>query len=230
MRNVHGKRYRSALEALGKGDHDWSEAIRLLLSTPAAQFDESVELSLHLNVDPKQSDQMVRGVVQLPNGSGKKVSILAFTHRPEEALQAGAAYAGLEDFAQKIREGWMDFDVAVATTDAMKEIKSLARILGPRGLMPNPKSGTVSDNLAECIDLLKRGRVEFKMDKGANVQLGVGKRSFGATKLVENAEAALQAIVAIRPNEFKGRLVRSVTLSTTMGPGAKIRSSLFAKF
>jgi large subunit ribosomal protein L1 len=230
MVKVHSKRYRSAIEKLGDGNHDWGEAIRVLLETPEAKFDESVEMALHLNVDPKQSDQMVRGIVQLPHGSGKKVTILAFTHRPEEALQAGATYAGIADLAQKITEGWLDFDVAVATTDAMKEINTLARILGPRGLMPNPKSGTVSDNLVECIDLLKKGRVEFKMDKGANVQLGIGKRSFGAEKLVENAEAALQAIVAIRPKDFRGRLVRTVTVSTTMSPGLRIRSSLFAKF
>lgn len=228
---AHSKRYRLALEKLGEAKtYEWQEAMQTLTDMPAARFDETVELALQLGVDPKQSDQMVRGIVQLPNGSGKKVTILAFTSHPEEALKAGATYAGLEDLAAKIKEGWLDFDVAIATTEAMKEIKSLARILGPRGLMPNPKSGTVTDKLVECIESLKKGRVEFKMDKASNIQLGIGKRSFGAQKLVENAEAAMQAVVAGRPSAFKGKFIRSVTVSSTMSPGLRLKPALFAKF
>ncbi|RME73487.1 MAG: 50S ribosomal protein L1, partial [Verrucomicrobia bacterium] len=159
------KRYRAALELVDrKAEYPLSEAIALLKKMPQARFDETVEMAFRLGVDPRQGDQMVRGTVTLPHGSGKKVTVLAFTTDSDAAREAGADYAGLEDLIEKIKEGWLDFDVAVATPEAMKEVRQIARVLGPKGLMPNPKSGTVSPDLAEAIKAVKAGRVEFKMD------------------------------------------------------------------
>jgi len=185
---------------------------------------------LHLAVDPRQSDQMVRGIVQLPHGNGKEVRIIVFTNKPEEALKAGAREAGMAELMEKIKGGWLDFDVAVATTEAMKEVKALARILGPKGLMPSPKAGTVTEDIVGCVEALKKGRVEFKMDKAANVQLGIGKRSFGVEKLKENAEAALEAIKHARPSVFRGKFVLGAAISATMSPSLALQESLFAKF
>ena len=227
----HSKRYRSALEKLEAGKlYELKEAFEALLALPAAKFDETVELALHLAVDPKQSDQMVRGVVALPNGNGKEVRIIAFTNKPEEALAAGAREAGMTELIEKVKGGWLDFDVAVATVDAMKEVKTIARVLGPKGLMPSPKAGTVTDNVVACIEALKKGRVEFKMDKAANVLLGIGKRSFGVEKLLANAEAALEAIKHARPAVFKGRFVLNAAVSATMSPSLTLKDALFAKF
>ena len=183
---IHSKRYRSALEQLDAGKtYELAPALEALLKLPAPKFDETVELALHLAVDPRQSDQMVRGIVQLPHGNGKEVRIIVFTNKPEEALKAGAREAGMAELMEKIKGGWLDFDVAVATTEAMKEVKALARILGPKGLMPSPKAGTVTEDVVSCVEALKKGRVEFKMDKAANVQLGIGKRSFGVEKQMD---------------------------------------------
>lgn len=228
---VHSKRYRSALEQLEAGKtYDLSTALEALLKLPAPKFDETVELSLHLAVDPRQSDQMVRGIVQLPHGNGKEVRIIVFTNKPEEALKAGAREAGMAELMEKIKGGWLDFDVAVATTEAMKEVKALARILGPKGLMPSPKAGTVTEDVVGCVEALKKGRVEFKMDKAANVQLGIGKRSFGVEKLKENAEAALDAVKHARPSVFRGKFVLGAAISATMSPSLTLQESLFAKF
>ena len=228
---VHSKRYCSALEQLESGKtYDLSAALEALLKLPAPKFDETVELALHLAVDPRQSDQMVRGIVQLPHGNGKEVRIIVFTNKPEEALKAGAREAGMAELMEKIKGGWLDFDVAVATTEAMKEVKALARILGPKGLMPSPKAGTVTEDVVACVEALKKGRVEFKMDKAANVQLGIGKRSFGVEKLKENAEAALDAIKHARPSVFRGKFVLGAALSATMSPSLTLQESLFAKF
>ena len=227
----HSKRYRSALEKLEAGkSYDLKEALDVLLTLPSVKFDETVELALHLAVDPKQSDQMVRGVVALPNGSGKEVRIVAFTNKPEEALAAGAREAGMNELIEKVKNGWVDFDVAVATVDAMKEVKTVARILGPKGLMPSPKAGTVTDDIVACVEALKKGRVEFKMDKAANVLLGIGKRSFGVEKLLANAEAALDAIKHARPAVFKGRFVLNGAISATMSPSLDLNDAIFAKF
>jgi large subunit ribosomal protein L1 len=228
----HSKRYRLALKQVkeGKSYELLADAFQCLLEMPAAQFDETVELSMHLAVDPKQSDQMVRGIVQLPHGSGKEVRVVAFTTRPEEAVRAGACAAGLADLIEKVKEGWLDFDVAVATPEAMKEVKVVARILGPRGLMPNPKTGTITDDLVTCIEALKKGRVEFKMDKSANVQMGIGKRSLGIQKLVENAESALQAIQHAHPTSLKGKFVKRAVVSTTMSPGLTLHETLLARY
>ena len=228
---IHSKRYRSALEQLDAGKtYELAPALEALLKLPAPKFDETVELALHLAVDPRQSDQMVRGIVQLPHGNGKEVRIIVFTNKPEEALKAGAREAGMAELLEKIKGGWLDFDVAVATTEAMKEVKALARILGPKGLMPSPKAGTVTEDVVSCVEALKKGRVEFKMDKAANVQLGIGKRSFGVEKLKENAEAALEAIKHARPSVFRGKFVLGAAVSATMSPSLTLQESLFAKF
>jgi large subunit ribosomal protein L1 len=225
------KRYRSALETaeLTK-QHSLKDAIDVLQKLPAAKFDESVELSFHLGVDPRQSDQMVRGTVGLPHGSGKAVRVLVFTSDPEAALAAGADYAGLKDYMDKITEGWMDFDVAVATPDAMREVRTLARILGPRGLMPNPKAGTVSDDVVGALKEVKAGRVEFKLDKTANIGVAVGKRSFTPEQLLENISSVLNAVGKARPSGVKGRYIMSVTLSSTMSPGVRVENSEYTKF
>lgn len=224
------KRYKAATQAadLGK-DYSIPEAVAVLYKLPKARFDETVELSFRLGVDPRQGDQMVRGTVSLPNGSGKKIRVLAFTENPQAALDAGAEYAGLKEYLAKIQEGWMDFDVAVATPEAMKEVRTIARVLGPKGLMPNPKSGTVSDNLSQAIKEVKAGRVEFKMDKAANIGVGVGKRSFTPNQIVENVNALLAAIGKARPASFKGKYLHNVVLSATMSPGVRLASSEYSK-
>lgn len=219
------KRYRKALEAVQPKPVSLKEAVGALQGMPKAKFDETVELSFKLNVDPKQSNQMVRGTVRLPNGSGKKVRVVVFTEHADTALAAGADKAGLDELIKEIEGGWMDFDVAVATTSAMKEVRKLARILGPRGLMPNPKSGTVTDDVESAIKEVKGGRVEYKMDKTANLVVVVGKRSFAEDKLFENAKAALASVVACRPDAIKGKFINSVSISSTMSPAVKIALS-----
>ncbi len=216
------KRYRKAAESLAQKPSALADAVAALQSMPKAGFDETVELSFKLNVDPKQSNQMVRGTVRLPNGSGKKVRVVVFTDHAESAIAAGADKAGLGDLIKEIEGGWMEFDVAVATTSAMKEVRKLARILGPRGLMPNPKSGTVTDDVESAIKEVKGGRVEYKMDKTANLSVVVGKRSFANDKLVENARAALSSVAAARPEMIKGKFINSITISSTMSPGVKV--------
>lgn len=224
------KRYQEAAKLVDpEQTYALSEAIELLSKLPQAKFDETVELSIKLGVDPRQSNQMVRGTVSLPHGSGKKVTVAAFTEDAQAALDAGAEFAGLDDLIKKVQEGWMDFDVAVATTSAMKQVRTVARVLGPRGLMPNPKSGTVSDDIASAIQAVKAGRVEFKMDKTGNVSVIVGKRSFAAESLVENAKSIIDAIAAARPEAFKGKYVTGVSLSSTMSPGIKLESALYSQ-
>lgn len=216
------KRYRKAAESLAQKPSALADAVAALQSMPKAGFDETVELSFKLNVDPKQSSQMVRGTVRLPNGSGKKVRVVVFTDHADSAIAAGADKVGLEDLIKEIEGGWMEFDVAVATTSAMKEVRKLARILGPRGLMPNPKSGTVTDDVESAIREVKGGRVEYKMDKTANLSVVVGKRSFANDKLVENARAALSSVAAARPEMIKGKFINSITISSTMSPGVRV--------
>jgi large subunit ribosomal protein L1 len=202
-------------------------AVALLERMPKARFDETVELSIHLGVDPKQSDQMVRGVVSLPNGSGKHVRVLVFTEKPEEAMAAGADFAGLEDLIERIQGGWLDFDVAISTTSAMKQVRNVARVLGPRGIMPNPKSGTVSDDVAEAVREVKAGRVEFKMDKTANMAVVVGKRSFAADKLMENIKTAIDAVLKAKPASISGNFIKNVTLTATMAPGIRLEQGIY---
>ena len=223
------KRYNKALELVQDKALALADAVNALQSMPKAGFDETVELAFRLNVDPKQSNQMVRGTVRLPNGSGKKVRVVVFTEHAETASAAGADKAGLEDLIKEIEGGWMDFDVAIATTSAMKEVRKLARVLGPRGLMPNPKSGTVTDDVESAIKEVKGGRVEYKMDKTANMVVVVGKRSFDNEKLLENAKAALASVVAARPEVIKGKFVSSISISSTMSPSVKIALSEVAE-
>lgn len=223
------KRYKQAMAVadLSKG-YALDQAVEILGKMPKTKFDETVEMSARLGLDPRQSDQMVRGTVSLPSGSGKKVRVIVFTENAEEARKAGADEAGLEDLIAKVSGGWLDFDVAIATTSAMKQVRTVARVLGPRGLMPNPKSGTVTDDVAAGIKAVKSGRVEFKMDKTANVSIIVGKRSFSNEALLANVKAALEALVKAKPESCKFKYIRSLTLSGSMTPGVSIDSKEFA--
>ena len=226
------KRYRSAqkIADLTKG-YTLAEAVDVLAKLPKTKFDETVELSIRLGVDPTQGDQMVRGTTPLPNGTGKKVRVLVFTDSPDAAIAAGADHAGLDDIMLKINEGWLDFDVAISTVEAMKKVRTLARVLGPKGLMPNPKSGTVTDDIAAGVKAVKAGRVEFKMDKAANIGVGIGKRSFVGSQILENAQAVVEAIGKARPAGFKGTgYIKSVTLTASMSPGIRIAGAEFNKF
>lgn len=225
------KRYRSAVKVadLSKS-YNLAEAAEVLAKFPKAKFDETVELSIRLGVDPAQGDQMVRGTTPLPNGSGKKVRVIVFTDSPEVALKAGADEAGLADLMKKVSDGWLDFDVAIATTEAMKQVRTLARVLGPKGLMPNPKSGTVTDDIAAGIKAVKAGRVEFKMDKACNIGVGIGKRSFTPAQIIENAQAVLDAVGKAKPSSFKGTYIKTVAISSSMSPGVHIASTEYSKY
>jgi large subunit ribosomal protein L1 len=227
----HSKRYNSAAKAADlTKEYPLNEAVEILAKFPKAKFDETIELSFRLGVDPAQGDQMVRGTTPLPNGSGKKVRVIVFTDDADKALAAGADHAGLAELMTKINAGWLDFDVAIATTEAMKQVRTLARVLGPKGLMPNPKSGTVTDDIPAGIKAVKAGRVEFKVDKTANIGVGVGKRSFTPAQIAENVAAVLEAIGKAKPASFKGHYIKSVTLSSSMSPGVKLASTEFNKF
>jgi large subunit ribosomal protein L1 len=226
------KRYRKALEVVDAAkQYPLDSAVEILNKFPKAKFNETVEVAFHLGVDPKQSDQMVRGTVPLPHGSGKTVRVLVFA-RPgpsaDAAKAAGAEFVGFDDMIKKATEGWTDFDVAIATPEAMIEVRKLGKVLGPRGLMPNPKTGTVTEDTAKAVREVKAGRVEFKVDKGANVAVPVGKRSFTPQQLVENARAVIEAVVKARPNSVKGQFVESCTLSSTMSPPVRLDLREFA--
>jgi large subunit ribosomal protein L1 len=227
----HSKRYNSAAKVADlTKEYPLSEAVEILSKFPKAKFDETVELSFRLGVDPAQGDQMVRGTTPLPNGSGKKIRVIVFTDDAEKALAAGADHAGLAELMAKVNSGWLDFDVAIATTQALNQVRTHPRVLGPKGLMPNPKSGTVTDDVAAGIKAVKAGRVEFKVDKTANIGVGVGKRSFTTQQIAENVAAVLEAIGKAKPAAFKGHYIKSVTLSSSMSPGVKIASTEFSKF
>jgi large subunit ribosomal protein L1 len=223
---ARSKKYRKSLETLSSDDPvSLTEALEKIASFEKVNFDETIEISCALGVDPKQSAQAVRGIVNLPHGSGKKVRVIVFTDNPDEAKAAGADHAGLEELIAKVKDGWMDFDVALSTTDAMKSVRSIARVLGPRGLMPTPKAGTVTDNIADAVKAVKAGRVEFKMDKTGALSVVVGKRSFSLEQLAGNAEAAIAAVASSRPDGLKGKFVKSVYISSTMSPSVKINAS-----
>ena len=225
------KRYKEAANQRDKkGFFPLQNAVEILDKMPPAKFDETVELSITLLVDPRQSTQMVRGTLNLPHGSGKKICVIVFTDKPDTAIDAGADHAGLDELIKKVQDGWTDFDVAVATPEAMKQVRTVARVLGPRGLMPNPKSGTVTDDVADAIKAVKAGRVEFKMDKTANMAVIVGKRSFTKDQLLENTQAAIDAIGKSRPEGFKGRLIKNISISSSMSPGIRLENSLFSQF
>lgn len=219
-----GKKY-SALKAKVKpGPQELEEAVAFLKANPAAKFDETVDIAFRLGVDFKKSEQSVRGTVSLPHGTGKKTRILVFASGPaaETARAAGADFVGFEDLIEKIKNGWTDFDVAIATSDAMKEVRKLGKFLGPRGLMPNPKTGTVNDDVATAVAQFKAGRVEFRMDRHGNLMAPCGKLSFAAEKIVENARAIIDAVLAARPPTTKGIYIKRCVLSTTMGPGIQV--------
>ena len=228
----HSKRYRSAIKVADlTKEYPLQEAVDILGKFPKAKFDETVELSFRLGVDAAAGEQMVRGTTPLPNGSGKKIRVIVFTDAPDVALKAGADEAGLADLMKKVSDGWLDFDVAIATTEAMKQVRTLARVLGPKGLMPNPKSGTVTDDVVAGIKAVKAGRVEFKMDKTANIGVGVGKRSFTPDQILENVRAVLEAVGKAKPASFKGsNFIKSLAISSSMSPGVVIASSEFSKY
>jgi large subunit ribosomal protein L1 len=216
------KRYRKALEMVGDAKpQGLRAAVELLSKLPRAKFNETVEISFRLGVDPKHSDQMVRGTVGLPHGSGKRVRVVVFAKPggPADAARAaGADHVGFEDLIKKCQDGWADFDVAVATPEAMAEVRKLGKVLGPRGLMPNPKTGTVTDDTAKAVKEFKAGRVEFKIDKTSNLAVPVGKLSFTVDQLVENGRAVIDAVLKAKPSSARGVYLRSCTLSATMSP------------
>lgn len=220
-----GKRYNKSLESFDKSmSYDINKAIDNVLSTATAKFDETVELHVKLGVDGRNADQQVRGVVVLPNGTGKSVKVLVIARgdKADEAVKAGADFVGAEDMVAKINGGWLDFDVAITTPDMMGVVGRIAKILGPKGLMPNPKSGTVTNDVTKAINDVKAGKVEYRLDKTNNVHVIIGKKSFGRDKLIENFNTVMDAIVKAKPAAAKGQYIRSVTLASTMGPGVKV--------
>lgn len=221
-----GKRYLEAVKLIEKNKaYELQEAMDLVLKTGTAKFDETVELHMRLGVDPKHADQQVRGVVVLPNGTGKSVRVLVIAKgaKADEAVAAGAEYVGAEEMISKIQnEGWFDFDVCVATPDMMGLVGRIARLLGPKGLMPNPKSGTVTMDVTKAIKEIKAGKVEYRLDKTAIIHVPVGKKSFGAEKLIENMNVVVEAIQKAKPAAAKGTYIKSVNIATTMGPGVKV--------
>src|SRR6201982_1792576 len=228
MQTNRSKRYRAAAQQVDRTkNYTLADSIATLKKLPPTKFDQTVTLSFKLGVNPKQSDQMVRGTCPLPHGSGKQVRVLVFAQgqAAEAAKEAGAEYVGFEDLIKKCQEGFQDFDVAVATPAAMAEVRKLGKVLGPRGLMPNPKTGTVTDDTAKAGREVKAGRVEFKLDKNGNVAVPMGKFSFEPKALVENGNAVIDAVVRARPATAKGRYVEAMTLSATMSPGVHIDPS-----
>ena len=226
------KRYKKALEQVDAAkSYPLKSAVEVLAKFPKAKFNETVDLAFRLGVDPKQSDQMVRGTVPLPHGSGKTVKVLVFAKSgpaADAAKAAGAEFVGFDDMIKKCVDGWTDFDIAIATPDAMSEVRKLGKVLGPRGLMPNPKTGTVTDDTAKAVKEVKAGRVEFKIDKAGNIHVPVGKASFNAQQLEENARAVIEAVAKARPNTTKGDYLQSCTLSATMSPPVRIDLKEFA--
>ena len=223
----NSKRFREIEKIIGEPKAlSLEEAIELLKKCPSLKYDQSIELSLKMGVDPRKADQLVRGTVSLPNGTGKKLSVLVFAkgEKIQEAKDAGADYAGFEELVEKIKGGWTDFDAVVATPDMMREVGKLGRILGPRGLMPTPKAGTVTKDVAKAVSEIKAGKVEFKVDKSAGIHNAVGKLSFDTPKLVENVKSLLAAIMRAKPPGAKGNYMISAYISSTMGPGIKIDS------
>ncbi len=226
------KRYKKALEQVdATKSYPLKSAVEVLAKFPKAKFNETVDLAFRLGVDPKQSDQMVRGTVPLPHGSGKTVKVLVFAKSgpaADAAKAAGAEFVGFDDMIKKCVEGWTDFDIAIATPDAMSEVRKLGKVLGPRGLMPNPKTGTVTDDTAKAVKEVKAGRVEFKIDKAGNIHVPVGKASFNAKQLEENARAVIEAVAKARPATTKGDYLQSCTLSATMSPPVRVDIKEFA--
>jgi len=220
-----GKKYRENFEKIDRQKkYNWEEALQLALNCAYGKFDESVDLAVRLGVDPRHADQMVRGTVVLPNGVGKEVRVAVFAkgEKEKEALEAGADYAGSDDLVERIQKGWLEFDKAIATPDMMSSVGKLGRILGPRGMMPNAKLGTVTFDVAKAVTEIKSGKIDFRVEKAGVVHAPMGKVSFGVEKLVENIAAFMDTILRLKPPASKGTYLRSIAVSTTMGPGIKI--------
>jgi large subunit ribosomal protein L1 len=221
---THGKKFTAAAAQVGDRQYSLEEAIPLIQKVKYAKFDETVEMAMRLGVDPKHADQMVRGTVVLPHGLGKskKVLVIAGADKQKEAADAGADHVAGDEVVEKIIGGWMDFDAVVATPDMMRAVGRLGKVLGPRGLMPNPKTGTVTPNVAQAIREIKAGKVEFRVDKTGIIHAPVGKVSFPAQNLIDNAHALVDSVVKAKPPAAKGKYLKSVTVSSTMGPGVSI--------
>ena len=226
-----GKRYKKAKGLVEVKPYKLEDAMPLIKKMATAKFDETVEVAMRLGVDPKHADQMVRGTVVLPHGLGKskKVCVIASGEKVKEAEQAGAEHVGGDDLVAKIQEGWLDFDALIATPDMMKSVGKLGKVLGPKGLMPNPKTGTVTFDLSNAIREIKAGKVEFRVDKTSIIHTPVGKASFTAEKLVDNARTLIDSVVKARPAAAKGKYVRSISISSTMGPGVSLDLVAFEK-
>ena len=226
----HGKKYIDSVKTIEATKlYEVNEAIDLVLNTAKAKFDETVELHVRLGVDPKQADQQVRGVLVLPNGTGKNVRVLVLAkgEKADQAKEAGADFVGAEEMIQKIQtENWFDYDVIITTPDMMGLVGRIGKVLGPKGLMPNPKSGTVTMDVVKAIKDTKAGKVEYRLDKNAIIHCAIGKKSFGNQKLAENYEALMEAIVKAKPAAAKGQYIKSVSLASTMGPGVKINAKI----
>lgn len=233
MAKHRGKKYLEIAKLVEIGKlYDVKEALELVMKTKTAKFNETVEVALKLGVDPRHADQQVRGTVVLPHGTGKNVKILAITsgENIEKALTAGADYAGAEEYIEKIQQGWLDFDIVIATPDMMPKIGRLGRILGTKGLMPNPKSGTVTPNIAEAVSEFKKGKLAFRVDKLGSIHVPIGKADFSNEKIEENFHAFLAEITRLKPAASKGQYLKTVAVSLTMGPGIKLDPVLVAKY
>jgi large subunit ribosomal protein L1 len=220
----HGKKFQAAMNGIEKRMYALEEALQAVRSASFAKFDETIELSMRLGVNPRHADQMVRGTVVLPHGTGKskRVLVIATGDKAKEAEEAGADFVGGSEMAKKIQEGWLDFDAVIATPDMMREVGKLGKILGPRGMMPNPKTGTVTFDVGKAVGEIKAGKVEFRVDKTAIIHVPVGKLSFDDEKLVENAQALMAAVFKAKPSAAKGKYVESIHIASTMGPGVPI--------
>lgn len=228
---IRSKRYNQAVANIDRSkEYSVEEAVKLLKGASKARFDETVEIAMRLGVDPRHADQNVRGTVALPNGTGKEVRILVLTKGDlvDQALKSGADYAGLEEYVEKIQKGWLDFDVVVASPDVMSVVGKLGKTLGTRGLMPNPKSGTVTMEIESAVKEIKAGKIDFRVDKTGIIHSGIGKVSFEEEKLVENIKTFISTIVKLKPATAKGTYLRSISLSSTMGPGIYVERSLNA--
>jgi large subunit ribosomal protein L1 len=229
----HGKGYRKAADLIDKTKlYAPAEAVKLAKETNPTKFDATVEVAMRLGVDPRKADQMVRGTVNLPHGTGKTARVIVFASGPKaaEAEAAGADVVGSDDLVARIQEGWLDFDAAIATPDQMAKIGRIARILGPRGLMPNPKTGTVTMDVAKAVNEIKGGKITFRVDKHSNLHLIIGKTSFSEKQLVENYAAALDEVLRAKPSASKGKFLRKVNLATTMGPGVPVDPNVTRNF
>ena len=227
-----GKKYQEAMKLIDRSKkYDVTEALELVKKTNVAKFDATVECAFKLNIDPRKADQNLRGTVSLPNGTGRNVRVLVIAKeaKAQEALAAGADYAGDAEYLEKIKSGWFEFDVVIATPDMMGELGKLGRVLGPKGLMPNPKTGTVTMNIEQTVKEFKAGKVEYRTDKVGNILLPVGKCSFSAQQLVENVQAIYKQLMRVKPSTVKGVYMENITVTSTMGPGVKVLDESLAK-